>query len=355
MLNPPLGKPWLLYGLLGTSLTLNLILVLDRPNAVPANPIEQIANTSPAPIATQATVEATVAPVVSSMASAPAVNTPPQATAAAKPAARAVARPASPYTPVDADVRLNLPTTFRDAMGGENSDAISAVFSRIVAWDLDLRRDLQRGDSLQTVYLQSDDGTIDMPVAWYTSKKLGTTLKAYQFKAPGDRYPSYWNETGAEVPMRLKEEPISEYVQITALVGDRTRHHGMDFKTPTGTAIYAPRAGTVTRINWNWKANGNCVEVRFNDGTLAKYLHLSSEDVKVGQRVAKGTRLGATGNTGRSTAPHLHYQLNKGDRVIDPRTYHGILRRQLPEEVMGRFRTEVARLDGLLGEVVAQR
>jgi len=354
MLNPPLGKPWLLYGLLGTSLTLNLILVLDRPAAAPAAPIAQIAKTAPVSVVPPETAEAARPANVTD--EAPAVPTALATVGTpAKPKPRAVARPASPYSPVNANVRLNLPTTFRDAVGGENSDAISAVFSRIIAWDLDLRRDLQRGDSLQTVYLQSDDGTIDMPVAWYTSKKLGTTLKAYQFKAPGDRYSSYWNEAGTEVSMRLKEEPIREYVQITALVGDRTRHHGMDFKTPTGTPIYAPRPGAVTRINWNWKANGNCVEVRFNDGTLAKYLHLSSEDVKVGQQVAKGTRLGATGNTGRSTAPHLHYQLNKGDRVIDPHTYHGILRRKLPGEAMARFRTEVARLDGLLGEVVAQR
>ncbi len=353
MLNPPLGKPWLLYGLLGTSLTLNLVLVLDRPAAPAPSPVEVRAALPAAPaMAIQAVATAPAALTAKAPAADTLAATPP---APVKRAPIAVAKPASPYSAVSADVRLNLPTTFRDAVDGDNSDAVSAVFSRVVAWDLDLRRDLQRGDSLKAAYMQADDGTIDMPVAWYTSKKLGTTLKAYQFKAPGDTYASYWTEDGEEVPRQLKEQPIGEYVQITALVGDRTNHHGMDFKTPTGTPIYAPRAGTVTRVNWNLRSNGNCIELRFDDGTLAKYLHLSDEDVKPGQRVAKGAKLGLTGNTGRSTAPHLHYQLNKGSRVIDPRTYHGILRRQLPKEAMARFRTEVARLDGLLGEVVAQR
>ena len=64
--------------------------------------------------------------------------------------------------------------------------------------------------------------------------------------------------------------PLDEYEQITSLLKDRPNHKGMDFKTPVGTPVKAPASGTVTRINWNWHANGDCVELKLADGTLAK-------------------------------------------------------------------------------------
>jgi murein DD-endopeptidase MepM/ murein hydrolase activator NlpD len=106
----------------------------------------------------------------------------------------------------------------------------------------------------------------------------------------------------------------------------------MDFKTPVGTAVRSPKAGTVTRTNWNVGANGDCVELRYADGVLAKFLHLQSVGVRVGQRVAAGAIIATSGNTGRSTAPHLHYQLDRGERAIDPVDYHGTTRRKLPAE-----------------------
>ena len=86
----------------------------------------------------------------------------------------------------------------------------------------------------------------------------------------------------------------------------------------------------MTRTNWNWSANGNCVEVRHSDGVLAKYLHLSENKVEPGDRVSAGDVLALSGNTGHSTGPHLHYQLNDGKKVVDPIDYHGTDRRKLP-------------------------
>ena len=117
----------------------------------------------------------------------------------------------------------------------------------------------------------------------------------------------------------------------------------------------APRAGVVTRINWNLAANGNCVEVQYQDGTLAKFLHLNENLVQPGQRVTAGTVVGKSGNTGHSTGPHLHYQLGKGDRVIDPVDYHGTLRRQLQPEAMKPFGDRMADLDAQLSTAVAAR
>jgi len=147
----------------------------------------------------------------------------------------------------------------------------------------------------------------------------------------------------------MRNTPIEEYERITSLPEDRPTPAGMDFKTPVGTPVRTPKSGQVTRVNWKFAGNGNCVEIRLNDGTIAKYLHLSELKVSAGARVQAGQVIALSGNTGRSTAPHLHYQLEKPNgRIIDPVDYHGTERRQIPPELMPAFRQEMQRMDALL-------
>lgn len=327
----PYPPPYLLYGFLGLSLAFNMFMVWDREPQVQAVGVEVAAADVAAALPNQATL-------------APAAPTP-------------VLPPAGSetYTLARGEVNQSLARTFQDLVDGEQADAVAAVYSRLWVWDLDLRRDLRRGDEVALAWKVEPNGDIDIPVAYFRSGKLGTTLKAYRYQAPGDEHPSYWFADGTEVPHRLTGGPIEQYNQITALLKDRPSHKGMDFKTPVGTPIVSPKPGTVTRVNWNWTANGNCVEVRYADGTLAKFLHLDKVNVQAGQHVASGEQLALSGNTGRSTAPHLHYQLEKGDRTVDPLEYHGSSRRSLDPRVMDHFRNEMARLDALLGETaVAQ-
>ena len=84
------------------------------------------------------------------------------------------------------------------------------------------------------------------------------------------------------LPLQLKNGPLHDYQQITSLLKDRPTHKGMDFKTPVGTEVVAPFAGTVVRSNWNFGNNGNCIEVQYEDGVLAKFLHLNENKVKPG-------------------------------------------------------------------------
>ena len=102
------------------------------------------------------------------------------------------------------------------------------------------------------------------------------------------------------------------------------------------------------RTNWNLKYNGNCIELRYNDGVTARFLHLSDTGVKPGQTVKAGERIGATGNTGRSTAPHLHYELDRNGRMIDPVDYHGTTRRALSATDQAKFESTRSKLNGKL-------
>ena len=235
----------------------------------------------------------------------------------------------SEWKVVKAEVSHSLTRTFAKT-GVENSDALSIVFSRLFVWELNLAKDLQKGDKVEVVYKIGDDGHPKIAAARLQSRRLGRTLTAFQWKVPQDKFPSYWAYDGTEAAYRLKNSPIAHYEQITSLLKDGRGHKGMDFKAPVGTNSVSPKSGVVTRVNFgNFKYNGNCVEVKFADGTLAKWLHMEKISVKEGQRVSAGTTIGLTGNTGRSTAPHLHYQLDKGKRNIDPVKYHGVYRRKL--------------------------
>jgi murein DD-endopeptidase MepM/ murein hydrolase activator NlpD len=243
---------------------------------------------------------------------------------------------------VSAPVEHSLARTFA-TVSPEDGDVLSALFARVFMWDLDLNHELHAGDHVE-VLLDSENGEPVVVAARLKSARLARTLEAFRFQAPGDPFPSYWRPDGNEAVLQLVNGPLASYDQVTSLLRDRPKHRGMDFKTPVGTEVRAPKAGTVTRINWNVGANGACVELRYADGILAKFLHLQSVGVRVGERVAAGAVIAASGNTGHSTAPHLHYQLDRGERAIDPVDYHGTSRRSLPAEAQ-------PALDGVVASV----
>ena len=330
MLQPPLGQPWLLYGLLGGSIALNLVFLLDRSGGGSESTSAEVG----APMEEVALADAALPSAASEVAPAPAA---------------VVAPPAGNWQVADTELTRSFAHSLNEAVGAEGN-ALAAVYARLFVWDLDLRRDLQKGDRIQVAWRKSESGDIEIGAARFTSLKLGRTLTAYRWHGANDAFTSYWQEDGTEVPYRLVGGPLHDYEQITSLLRE-----GMDFKTPVGTPVYAPKAGVVTRTNWNWTGNGNCVEVQYTDGALAKFLHLSEDKVQPGQRVTAGEVLALTGNTGHSTAPHLHYQLEVGGKVVDPLDYHGSERRRLASAGMAEFQQEVARFDSLLDSIVAAR
>ena len=342
----PHQPPYLLHALLALSLILNVYLVLDRDSVEePLSGALQLPQQS----AMLAAAPATLSSPAQTRQAAPAVQT---NTVSAVPTTRRAATP-SGWKTVDAEVNHSLARTFSKSVG-EDSGELAAIFSRIFMWEMDLRRDVQRGDRVKVLYRTGSDGKLEILSADYQSNKLGKTLSATLFTKAGDQFASYWNADGEEVPRRLRSSPMSHYQQVTALLGDGRGHGGMDFKAPVGSAVVSPKSGTVTRVNWNTAPNGNCIEVRFADGTLAKFLHLSETLVRANQHVGAGELIASSGNTGRSTAPHLHYQLDRNQRNLDPLDYHGTTRRSLSSGELARFGSEKAQYESMLqGAAVA--
>ncbi len=94
-------------------------------------------------------------------------------------------------------------------------------------------------------------------------------------------------------------------------------HTGVDFRAPTGSLVHATAPGKVIKAGWAG-GYGRMVEVRHDGGITSLYAHLSIISVRTGQKVKSGDRIGKTGNTGRSTGPHLHYETRVGGRALDP-------------------------------------
>lgn len=98
-------------------------------------------------------------------------------------------------------------------------------------------------------------------------------------------------------------------------------HGGHDFSSRTGSAVFSTANGRVIKSKY-WGSFGNYIEVDHGGGYVTAYGHLSKRNVKLGDKVSRGQKIGEVGNTGRSTAPHLHYEVKHNNKSVDPIDYY---------------------------------
>ena len=115
--------------------------------------------------------------------------------------------------------------------------------------------------------------------------------------------------------------PVTNWV-VTSTFGSRwgRMHEGIDVGVPIGTTVRASRAGQIVTAGWVG-GYGNCVIIDHGDGVCTRYGHLSQFTVSVGQYVNQGDQIALSGNTGRSTGPHLHFEIRVGGEAVDPAPY----------------------------------
>ncbi len=102
----------------------------------------------------------------------------------------------------------------------------------------------------------------------------------------------------------------------------RKKHYGMDFTAPTGTPIYATGDGVVKRADQRSSGYGKHIRIDHGFGYISLYAHMSKYNVRRGQKVKRGDLIGFVGNTGRSQAPHLHYEISKNGTKINPINFY---------------------------------
>ncbi|WP_250893860.1 M23 family metallopeptidase [Croceibacterium selenioxidans] len=113
----------------------------------------------------------------------------------------------------------------------------------------------------------------------------------------------------------------SDYgMRIHPVLGGRRNHKGIDLAGPMGTPVYATADGVVSRAE-RFSSYGNYIQIEHGGELQTRYAHLSGYAVAAGEQVTKGQLIGYIGTTGRSTGPHLHYEVRVSGEAVDPRPY----------------------------------
>ena len=104
------------------------------------------------------------------------------------------------------------------------------------------------------------------------------------------------------------------------IAGDTRQHNGIDIAVPKGTPVVATAGGVVVHAERHG-GYGRMVTIDHGGGLMTRYAHLQSIGVRRGERVAQGKRIGRSGQSGRTTGPHLHYEVHRQGTPVDPRPY----------------------------------
>ena len=207
---------------------------------------------------------------------------------------------------------------------------IIVEFARIYGFQIDIQRDIRKNDTFQIIYEVFED---DNKKIFNTGKILFADLNLrnqsntlYYFDKKGDE--GHYDLNGKSAKKALMKTPIngarlsSPYgMRKHPIDGFNKMHRGTDFAAPEGTPIMASGDGVVIKASW-CGGGGNCVKIKHNSSYSTVYAHMSkfSRFAKTGNRVKQGQIIGYVGSTGKSTGPHLHYEVIFNGKRINSQT-----------------------------------
>jgi murein DD-endopeptidase MepM/ murein hydrolase activator NlpD len=234
---------------------------------------------------------------------------------------------------------------------------VTAALIKLFSWDVDFQRDLRPGDAFETLYdevsLEDGSGAVHGGDLLYGALTLsGTLLGAYRFELE-DGDVEYFDRNGKSLRKFLLRTPVdgarisSRFgMRMHPILGYSLMHKGVDFAAPVGTPIYAAGNGRVVVAGRNG-GYGNYVRIRHNGDYSTAYAHMLrfARGIAPGHRVTQGQVIGYIGTTGRSTGPHLHYEVLRDDAQINPMSVKQAPNTQLAGADLKRFQQEVARID----------
>ena len=192
-------------------------------------------------------------------------------------------------------------------------------FARIYGFQVDFQRDIRKEDKFQIMYeifLNEKKEIIETGEILYANLKLsGQDNSLYYFDKEGSE--GHYDRNGKSVKKALMKTPING-ARLSSPFGMRKHpidgfnkmHKGTDFAAPMGTPIMASGDGVIKKAGW-CGGGGNCVKIRHNSTYETVYAHMSkfARGIKSGVRVKQGQTIGYVGSTGKSTGPHLHYEV----------------------------------------------
>ncbi|MBI1215518.1 MAG: peptidoglycan DD-metalloendopeptidase family protein [Alphaproteobacteria bacterium] len=239
-------------------------------------------------------------------------------------------------------------------------DAVILEMIKMYSWGVDFQREIQGGNTFDVLY--EDYVTDDGQSAPGRGKILYANLGLNDRAMPLYRYEDaqgnveYFDPAGQSVKKPLMRTPVnSTHIRISSRFGMRYHpilgyskmHKGIDFAVPRGTPIYAAGDGVIERIG-PWSTYGNYVRIRHRRGLETAYAHMKGfrAGLRRGSHVKQGQVIGYVGTTGRSTGPHLHYEILINGRQVNPATVKVAGGRALHGKDLHKFKAIVARVKG---------
>jgi len=200
-------------------------------------------------------------------------------------------------------------------------------FARIYGFQVDFQRDIRKNDNFQIMYevFEDDSGKVfESGNIVFANLRLGEINNSlYYFNKKGSE--GHYDSNGKSVEKALMKTPING-ARLSSAYGLRKHpidgynkmHRGTDFAAPMGTPIMASGSGVITRARW-CGGGGNCIKIKHNSTYQTIYAHMKNfaSGIKEGIRVKQGQIIGYVGSTGKSTGPHLHYEVVKNGKKIN--------------------------------------
>ena len=224
---------------------------------------------------------------------------------------------------------LDSTSFYSSALAAGLQDTLIPEFINAFSYDFNIASQISPGDTFEVAYRQATDAQgnpVGLPQLVYGSLTTREkSLALYRFQAPGGEI-GWYDGNGASTKRGLMRTPV-DGARITSGFGMRFHpvlkfnkmHKGTDFAAPIGTPIFAAKDGTV-----EWAAmkgpNGNLTILQHSDNMETYYLHQSMfmPGVEKGAHVSQGQKIGEIGTTGRSTGPHLHFEVHMQGQPVDP-------------------------------------
>jgi murein DD-endopeptidase MepM/ murein hydrolase activator NlpD len=241
---------------------------------------------------------------------------------------------------------------YRAASDVDIPDPALAEYIRVMGFSVDFQREIRSGDAFELLYERQIDqitGEVVGTELHYAGLMLsGKQLGFYRYDHDGSRV-GWYDRKGNSAARTLIRTPISGGrlsssfgMRRHPVSGYNSMHRGVDFAAPRGTPIIAAGSGVVSEAGW-YSSYGRYIRIRHNSTYDTAYAHMSriARGIRPGARVEQGQVIGYVGSTGRSTGPHLHYEILVNNRKVNPLTVSLPTGERIPPELLDNFYAKV--------------
>ena len=255
-----------------------------------------------------------------------------------------------------------LQSLYKTAIDLEVQPNIIIEFARVYGFQVDFQRDIRKNDTFQIMYevFEDDNGKIFHTgnVIFADLKLSGVNNSLYYFDKKGNE--GHYDANGKSVEKALMKTPING-ARLSSSFGMRKHpidgynkmHRGTDFAAPAGTPIMASGSGVIIRARW-CGGGGNCIKIKHNSTYETIYAHMKNfaRGIKEGIRVKQGQIIGYVGSTGKSTGPHLHYEVVVNGKKVNSQKLKLPSGKTLKGKERKLFEVEKIKLDVLKSELI---